>query len=1151
MKAYRLQVKVMLLLGAVALLILPGVLASRALRTAHAGGPGARQDRPAEALDAARIAALSKLRAELKDGSPFSHEETDILKRFDSGGEVSAFEADVLISRVLYAYVKGNDLTQDMENLLKRYIEHIFPRTINIADVKEHIHSVELKEPPRPPTVAPSNDLCAGAEVIPAAGPFPYLTAITADITDATATGDPVAAPTCAFGGGPVSRSIWYKFTPSASGSYTFSSCADAPTGTTVDDTVVAIYTSAGGCAGPFTQVTGGCDDDTCVAEALQSVFTVPLVAGTEYFIVVWKFDLPAPTAGNTAVQLRVSQIAAPANDTCAGAIPLTLNIPVLGTMNSLTVNNYQLAAASPCYTGVGQVANILAGRDLVYTFTAPAAGTYSFRVWRWSGSTNPGIYIASACPAGAPPQTVTCTAASNRNTNTSLAAEEIACQALSSGEQVFFFVDEVTVASTATVTFFAEVLSCVPETEANGTPATANAYQCGIQGGTTPASDVDFYSLGTPATDARVFAMLDSGPANNNDHDLRVTTTTDTLEYDDVGNVNTFGNNAPNIAGARTTGVQTFLRVNHFSNTNSEPYRIFSVVQPPGAGAFGSSAVNEVEPNNNGTQANGAPGNYFYGTVTAGTDTDFYVFPATAGDTIFVSLDGDPSRVTGTAGSSSPLDAILSLFDPSGAQLVGVDDTGNTSSITSGAGSLTATTPFAPSEALVFHAQTTGNYFVGVAAFTGTGDYLLSISKNCAPGGGSSCTGITCPANITLPNDPNQCGAVVTYPTPTPNGICGTITCAPASGSFFPVGTTTVTCTSSAGPSCSFTVTINDTQPPTITCPANITVSNDPGQCGAVVNYPPPTVSDNCPGVGAPTCAPASGSFFQKGTTTVTCNVLDAVGNTAACSFTITVNDTQPPTITCPANITQSNDPNQCGAVVNYPPPTVSDNCPGVGAPVCVPASGTFFPVGTTTVTCTVADAVGNTAACSFTITVVDTQPPTITCPANQTAVTGQDACPSASCLVVNFPPPVATDNCPGVVVVCNPPAGSCFPVGVTTVTCTATDTSGNTATCSFTVTLFDVVLQDDSDPTIVLLWNSFSGQYRFCCKGVTYTGIGKATTQGCVFTLQHNPVERRVLGRVDKAVHSGTASIQSPPGTIRCTITDRNTLNDTPVCQ
>ena len=249
--------------------------------------------------------------------------------------------------------------------------------------------------------------------------------------------------------------------------------------------------------------------------------------------------------------------------------------------------------------------------------------------------------------------------------------------------------------------------------------------------------------------------------------------------------------------------------------------------------------------------------------------------------------------------------------------------------------------------------------------------------------------------------------------------------------------------------------------------------------------------------------------------------------------------------TITCPANITVSNDPGQCGAVVNYPAPTASAGC---GTVVCVPASGSFFPVGTTTVTCSTAAGPG----CSFTVTVNDTQPPSITCPANQTAVTNQNACLSAPCQVVNFAAPTAADNCAGVTVVCSPPAGSCFPTGVTTVTCTATDTSGNTATCSFTVTTFDVALQDDSNPSTILLWNSITGSYRFCCNGTTFTGVGKATRKGCVYTLQHNPADRRVLGKVDKAVHAGSASLQSPPGRTRCTITDRNTLNDTllPAC-
>jgi len=60
-------------------------------------------------------------------------------------------------------------------------------------------------------------------------------------------------------------------------------------------------------------------------------------------------------------------------------------------------------------------------------------------------------------------------------------------------------------------------------------------------------------------------------------------------------------------------------------------------------------------------------------------------------------------------------------------------------------------------------------------------------------------------------------------------------------------------------------------------------------------------------------------------------------------------------------------------GAVVTYPAPIVSDNC-GVASVVCTPPSGAFFPIGTTTVTCTVTDTCGNTASCDFDITVTPT---------------------------------------------------------------------------------------------------------------------------------------------------------------------------------
>jgi hypothetical protein len=413
----------------------------------------------------------------------------------------------------------------------------------------------------------------------------------------------------------------------------------------------------------------------------------------------------------------------------------------------------------------------------------------------------------------------------------------------------------------------------------------------------------------------------------------------------------------------------------------------------------------------------------------------------------------------------------------------------------------------------------------------------------------------ITCPANITKANDSGQCSAVVTYATPSASDNCpgtATVTCSPASGSTFAKGTTSVTCTatdpSGNSSSCTFSVTVTDTQAPTIACPASITKATDPNQCSALVTYTTPPASDNCPGVGAVTCSPPSGSTFPKGTSTVTCSTTDASKNQGSCAFTVTVNDVQLPTIVGPANITKATDPNQCSAVVAYSAPSVSDNCPGVGAPICSPLSGAAFAKGTTIVTCTVNDAAGNQSSSSFTVTVNDTQAPTITCPPTQTRTLVN---PADATVVVTYPSPAYSDNCAGTAVVCVPPSGAAFPAtGVTTVTCTATDASGNSSSCAFNVAIFDVCLQDESMSGTVLVFNSYTGDYVFCCGGTTYTGRGTVQKQGGIYTLTHNMPTRRVLGRLEVTQKRGTGTLQSPVGVMKCSISDRDTRNNSCSC-
>jgi subtilisin-like proprotein convertase family protein len=132
--------------------------------------------------------------------------------------------------------------------------------------------------------------------------------------------------------------------------------------------------------------------------------------------------------------------------------------------------------------------------------------------------------------------------------------------------------------------------------------------------------------------------------------------------------------------------------------------------------------------------------------------------------------------------------------------------------------------TPLTPEEAL--------------AAFVGenpNGVWTLTISDDATGDGGSldswaltlvtslcsvpACA-ITCPANITVNKQAGTCGATVTFPAPTTTGACGAVTVVPASGSVFPVGVTTVNASVAGvgGPTCSFTVTVVDTEVPSIT---------------------------------------------------------------------------------------------------------------------------------------------------------------------------------------------------------------------------------------------------------------------------------------------------------------------------------------------
>ena len=139
-------------------------------------------------------------------------------------------------------------------------------------------------------------------------------------------------------------------------------------------------------------------------------------------------------------------------------------------------------------------------------------------------------------------------------------------------------------------------------------------------------------------------------------------------------------------------------------------------------------------------------------------------------------------------------------------------------------------------------------------------------------------------------------------------------------------------------------------------------------------------------------------------------------------------------------------------GAIVTYEAPTATDNLDGGVDVVCEPASGATQPLGNTGVTCTAADAAGNVASVSFTVTVEDTTAPDLVVPG---AITIE--ADSAAGKAVSFTVSATDVVTEAPVVTCSHASGATFALGTTTVTCEATDAAGNSSDGTFTVTVQD----------------------------------------------------------------------------------------------
>ena len=421
----------------------------------------------------------------------------------------------------------------------------------------------------------------------------------------------------------------------------------------------------------------------------------------------------------------------------------------------------------------------------------------------------------------------------------------------------------------------------------------------------------------------------------------------------------------------------------------------------------------------------------------------------------------------------------------------------------------------------------TSGSTISGVQA--GNGSVIISYIAPVTP---VICTGtpisftitvnptptITCPANVVANSTPGQCGAIVTYPAATATGVpAPTITYSHPSGSFFPVGVTTVTATAtnSCGTvSCTFTVTVNDVQPPVITCPANITVGNDPGLCSAVVNYALPSASDNCNKLQVPqTILPHGGG------------AITFAGNNAPGGyyFNITNNSATPKTI---SSLSVRFGSTSVGGAVPSPAPVsvyVTTSATtyvgnqtnagawtaiGTGIPVTVAGPNSEFslvplPGGGFTlapgqskgmyVLGTVSSLLYNSAANSNT-TPISNGVLTVTPGQASSGLFTAGASPRIPNIIINY---ITLTQTAGL------PSGSVFPVGTTTNTYTATDDAGNTSSCSFTVRVNDV-----QAPTITCPGNiTVTSPAGSCTAVVTYAATANDNCPGVTVQVVSGP--------------------------------------------
>lgn len=328
----------------------------------------------------------------------------------------------------------------------------------------------------------------------------------------------------------------------------------------------------------------------------------------------------------------------------------------------------------------------------------------------------------------------------------------------------------------------------------------------------------------------------------------------------------------------------------------------------------------------------------------------------------------------------------------------------------------------------------------------------------------------ITCPADVE-----GECGAGGDFGTATATNECGPVSVGSSDEIIAGCGETvtverTWTATSGAGATstCVQTIVTTDTEPPVITCPADVVF-----ECDAVGEFGTAAATDNCgeATITGPVEERTPGLCPQEETVRRTFTATDSCELTSECTQTVEIVDTTAPVVTCPDDLAV-----QCGEEPpDFGAPTIIDNCDptptvrfddvilpgdctgegGTGGNIAGIAPPPKFSIQRTYTVSdgsdnNIAATCGNVATCVQIIDVFDAVPPTLTCPPDMTIECGDE---------VDFGEPVATDGCASVTV--DGPFVTETPIcgGSKTISRTfvATDECNNQLACTQTIQVLD----------------------------------------------------------------------------------------------